>query len=164
MQGVKSGWKSIPAIILQNKTFCSNIDKAEALGQFFSGSGADIIKYVELEARTPQLANQFPVTTIVVQPLNSSLDLDFTLRELKQAIQKARNSAPGPDRLSFLMFKHLDDRVLDVILRFFNEVWALGKLPCDWKHSIVITILKDGKDSTAPSSYCPMRLSSFGLF
>ena len=76
MQGVKSGWKSIPAIILQNKTFCSNTDKAEALVQFFSGSRDDLIKYDELEARTPQLANQFPATTIAVQPLNSSLDLD----------------------------------------------------------------------------------------
>jgi len=50
--------------------------------------------------------------------------------------------------------------VLGVILRFFNKVWALGKLPCDWKHSIVIPILKDGKDSTAPSSYRPISLTS----
>ena len=63
-------------------------------------------------------------------------------------------------KLSFLMFKHLDDRVLGVILRLFNKVWALGKLPCDWKHSIVIPILKDGKDRTAPSSYRPISLIS----
>ena len=114
------------------------------------------IKYDELEAHTPQLANHFLETTNVIQPLNSSLNLDFTLQELKQAIQEARNSAPGPDRLSFLMFKHLEDWVLDVILILFNQVWAFAKLPCDWKHSIVIPILKDGKHSTAPSSYRPI--------
>ena len=81
------------------QNFCSNIDKAEALGQLFSGSRAGIIKYDELEARTLQLANQFLVTTNAVQPLNSSLNLDFTLRELQQAIQKARNSAPRPQLL-----------------------------------------------------------------
>ena len=48
------------------------------------------------------------------------------------------------------MFKHLDERVLGVILRLFNKVWALGKLPCGWKHLIVIPILEDGKDSTSP--------------
>ena len=34
------------------------------------------------------------------------------------------------------------------------------KLPFDWKHSIVIPILKDGKDSKAPSSYRLISLIS----
>ena len=47
MQGIKSGWKSIPTVIFQNKTFCSNIDKAEARGQFFSGSGGEEIGTIQ---------------------------------------------------------------------------------------------------------------------
>ena len=44
------------------------------------------------------------------------LNLDFSLQELKQAILKSKNRAPGPDQLTYFMFKHMDDRVLGVLL------------------------------------------------
>ena len=50
--------------------------------------------------------------------------------------------------------------MLRVFLSFFNRIWALGKLPGDWKHAIVIPILKEGKDGTVPSSYRPISLIS----
>ena len=145
-------------IISQNIALHSNADKAEAVGQFFSSS-ENIIKDDVLEARFPQVVSQTRVITNTVLPSNPSLNLDFTIWELKQVIRSAKNSAPGPDRLSFLMFKHLEDRVLRVFLSFFNRIWALGKLPGDWKHAIVIPILKEGKDGTVPSSYRRSPLS-----
>ena len=106
-------------IISQNIALRSNADKAEAVGQFFS-CGENIIKDEVLEARFPQVVSQSRVITNTVLPSNPSLNLDFTIWELKQVIRSAKNSAPGPDRLSFLMFKHLDDRVMRVFLSFFQ--------------------------------------------
>lgn len=41
-------------------------------------------------------------------------------------------------------FKHLDDSVLDEILALFKTVWAEGYLPKEWKHAVVVPILKPG--------------------
>ena len=76
----------------------------------------------------------------------------FTIKELKEAIMSGANTTPGRDRLSYKLFKHLDDMVLEDILALFNTVWAGGCLPKEWKHAVVVPILKPGKGSQAKES------------
>ena len=106
-------------IISQNIVLCSNADKAEAVGQFFLSS-ENIIKDDVSEARFPQDVSQTRVITNTVLPSNPSLNLDFTIGELKQVIRSAKNSAPGPDQLSFLMFKHLEDSGVESVPEFLQ--------------------------------------------
>lgn len=66
------------------------------------------------------------------------------------------NTTPGRDRLSHELFKHLDDVVLEEILALFNTVWAEVNLPKEWKHAVVVPILKPGKEASDPSLYRPI--------
>ena len=55
------------------------------------------------------------------------------------------NTTPGQ---SYELFKHLDDIALEDILALFDTVWAGGCLPKEWKHAVVIPILKPGKEAS----------------
>ncbi len=52
---------------------------------------------------------------------NSCMDTEFTLTELKVALQKCANTAPGVDRVSYKMIKHLSDSILLMILGLYNK-------------------------------------------
>jgi hypothetical protein len=50
----------------------------------------------------------------------------FSLRELKQALKKAHDTSPGPDRIHYQLLKHLPTRCLTVLLAIFNTIWQSG--------------------------------------
>jgi len=52
----------------------------------------------------------------------------FTFQEMKDAIADTNNSAPGKDRLSYNMLKHLSE-TLSIFLLFINKIWVLQELP-----------------------------------
>ncbi len=54
----------------------------------------------------------------------------------------------------------MNDVTLEIILRLFNMIWDAGKLPLIWKKSVLIPILKPGKDPSDSSSYRPIALTS----
>ena len=70
-----------------------------------------------------------------------------TMKQLKEAIMSGANTTPGRDKLSYKIFKHLDDIVLEDILALFNTVWAGGCLAKEWKHVVVVPILKPGNEA-----------------
>lgn len=76
----------------------------------------------------------------------------FSLHELKRAVQAGSNTTLGRDGVGYEMLKHVSDLVLDEILALINTVWENGQLPEDWKHAVVVPILKPGKVATSPGS------------
>ncbi|KAG0443935.1 hypothetical protein HPB47_014366 [Ixodes persulcatus] len=58
------------------------------------------------------------------------IDSDFTDAELQTALfQLKRNTAPGPDKITYGMLRNIPDNKLDELLLHINEVWATGELP-----------------------------------
>ena len=84
----------------------------------------------------------------------------FTLKELKTALKKCHDTAPGSDDIHYQLLKHLPFRSLSCLLDVYNQVWRTGSLPGSWKEAIVIPIPKPGKDTTNPGSYRPIALTS----
>ncbi len=39
----------------------------------------------------------------------------------------------------------MDDFALDEMLALINTVWEEGLIPAEWKHAVVVPILKPGK-------------------
>lgn len=74
------------------------------------------------------------------------MNATFSLNELKRAINKAKISTPGKDKVSYVMLKHLNDNSLRVILELYNKIWRAGKIPNSWKLVVVVPIRKPGKD------------------
>uniref|UniRef100_A0A8C2BUC3 Reverse transcriptase domain-containing protein n=1 Tax=Cyprinus carpio TaxID=7962 RepID=A0A8C2BUC3_CYPCA len=90
----------------------------------------------------------------------SVLDNEFTLFELKRALNGVKNTSPGKDGICYKMIKEIDDVAKCVILKLYNKIWEQGKLPLCWKHSVVVPIGKPGKNRTEVKSYRPIALTS----
>lgn len=90
----------------------------------------------------------------------SDLNEPFTIHELTGALSKTKESSPGADRISYTLLKRLPTQCLLLVLQFFNSIWEQQILPTSWKHSVIIPILKPGKDPSLPASYRPIALTS----
>ena len=91
---------------------------------------------------------------------NEQYNKDFTIKELRKALKKCHDTAVGCDDIHYQFLKHLPFRSLDSLLCIFNQIWHTGILPDSWKEAIVIPIPKPGKDSTNPTNYRPIALTS----
>ena len=89
-----------------------------------------------------------------------SYNAKFTLRELKDALEKTEPSAPGEDTILYEMLKHLPEKSKEFLLEIINEIWKTGIIPKSWKIALILPIKKANKDAFLPSSYRPIALTS----
>lgn len=75
-------------------------------------------------------------------------NVPFSLAELKAALAKCKNSAPGKDEICYVMLRHLSDAGLQKLLSLYNKVWEEGKIPSGWKEAVIIPIKKPRKDNS----------------
>jgi hypothetical protein len=65
------------------------------------------------------------------------------LAELRRALREAkRNKASGDDRISYEMFQNLPKPAIKTVLDLYNKIWETKTFPADWKHSVVLPVLK----------------------
>ena len=84
---------------------------------------------------------------------------DFSMHELRQALDCTRSSSPGPDFVPIDFLKQMTEAQLQQMLKFYNHVWNTG-LPDQWKECITIPLLKYGKVKTSIESYRPISLTN----
>ena len=80
-------------------------------------------------------------------------DTPFTLTELLIALKK-KDTAPGPDSITYSMLYNIPERYLYKILLLFNTSLRLGSLPTRWKLSEIIPIPKKDTTTFRPISLC----------
>lgn len=98
-----------------------------------------------------------PTANISSNPLDDA----FTTSEFTTALRQCRRrSATGRDGISYQALQNLPLEGLTGLLQFFNSIWMTGKIPEEWKMSIIVPILKPGKPSYDPCSYRPVALTS----
>ena len=68
-------------------------------------------------------------------------------------------TATGPDKVAYLLLKHLPRSGMDFLLHIFNLSWSFHSFPSIWKTS-VIPIHKMGKPLDSPASFWPISLTS----
>ena len=84
----------------------------------------------------------------------------FTLEELQESLARAHDTAVGPDDIHYQLLKHLPSNSLLLLLHIFNDIWTTGIFPSCWRQATIIPIPKPGKDSTNPTNYRPIALTS----
>ena len=86
-----------------------------------------------------------------------TLNLTFNMRELEGSLQQLEDKkATGEDSIENAMLKNLPSISKQYLLDLFNKLWNEGTYPKDWKTSIILPILKPGKETTNPRSYRPI--------
>ncbi|GLV46077.1 hypothetical protein CBL_05163 [Carabus blaptoides fortunei] len=71
---------------------------------------------------------------------------------------KKGKSAPGEDRITYMVLKHLPASAITLLTLILNDCYSIGHHPAKWKSSIIIMIPKPNKPVTDPSSYHPISL------
>ena len=85
---------------------------------------------------------------------------DFSADELKLSLNRAHDTAEGPDKIHYQLLKHLPPDSLSLLLDIYNYIWRTGNFPQCWSEAIVIPIPKPGKDHSDPNNYRPISLTS----
>jgi hypothetical protein len=128
-------------------------------------------RYVTDEAKAKVLMNTFFPTP----PLPEGRDPDRAVRsraghdigwppltknEVERAIFKSNpDKAPGPDEISFRVWRELWPVVGDHVLWLYNTSLKLQHTPCRWKTARIITLQKPGNaDYTIPKAFRPISL------
>lgn len=83
----------------------------------------------------------------------------FSVGELKQAIMKAKDTAPGRDGIGYQTLRHLDFPVLEEVLKL-NTMWEGGILRREWKHAVIMPIFKPDRTN----GYSQRNRSSFKVW
>ena len=86
--------------------------------------------------------------------------LVFSLVGLENAIQRSRDTAVGPDDIHYQFLMYLPEQSLQLLLDIYNNIWETGFLSDIWREAIIISIPKPGKDTTNPTNYRPISLTS----
>lgn len=89
-------------------------------------------------------------------PLNSPI----TFPELHIALKNKKDTSPGKDKIQYSFIKKLAPKALFMLLQIFNLIFNTGQIPPQWKHSVVIPIIKPNKSPYDPFSYRPISLTS----
>ena len=151
---------AIPVLKSGSITAVKNQEKAELLvNTFVKIHSSENLSESAKESRDRTLAEN-PDTLLLRGVTDSSMERPFSLFELKRALTNVKQSTPGRDDVSYLMLAKMEDEMLVVIRQLFNLVWETGKIPNAWKQSVIVPILKPGKEASDPSSYRPIALTS----
>ena len=71
----------------------------------------------------------------------------FNMAELDHALENSRESAPGPDNITYSMIKNLTMEIKSKLLQLFNLIWSTGTYPQSWKEATIVALPKPNKDS-----------------
>jgi hypothetical protein len=90
----------------------------------------------------------------------NDINVPFSLNELRSSLHLSRESSPGADNINYSTLQHLPNESLRALLNLINNIWLSGDIPNEIKHSIIVPLLKPGKDPTEAKSYRPISLTS----
>ena len=84
----------------------------------------------------------------------------LTKEELFNALQTCKESSPGPDGITYNVYKKLWPIYSDIILQAWDYSNKLGKLAPTQKDSVITLLEKKGKDKTIIENLRPISLSN----
>ena len=87
------------------------------------------------------------------------LNAPIATYEIQRAIKEAKiGNTPGPDGLTAIYYKKLEDVVTDPLKNVMNNIFKEGNMPESWKESLITLIPKPGVDHQLINNYRPISL------
>lgn len=108
----------IPVLVDGEYLAVTNKEKADLLGKKFASihSGSHLDE--EHKQRKEDIIRKCSDVLRKKDSDGSALDMEFTMHELKMALEKSGYTAPGQDQLCYAMFRHLPDEFMEIIKAF----------------------------------------------
>jgi hypothetical protein len=96
----------------------------------------------------------------IEEPLDTPDDVEFTKEEILTVLEKFDPSeAPGEDGQNSEILLKIFERFPAFLTGLYNKCLRKGYFPKQWKHSLIIPIIKPGKEgSTEVTKYRPISL------
>ena len=82
------------------------------------------------------------------------------MKELTSVIRNTKDTALGPDKIYYSMFRHLPETAKQHLLDVFKQLWISSYFPDMWKDSLTISIAKLNKGHSNPKNYRSILLTS----
>ena len=96
---------------------------------------------------------EYVLKTLEGVPNVISESSDFTIEELKKAVNKLKNNkSAGPDRIPGEMIKASPEHILLVLLKIMNMIKLTYQYPTKWAMGITSLLFKDGSEED-PNNY-----------
>ncbi len=140
---------TIPTIIDNNKTYITDLEKANLFGEFF--------------AETCSLPE--PPTPIIFPPITYKTNqrlttIDFVPHEVGKIMKQLNiNKASGPDRISYRFLKECADTLSEPFCRLFTKSMSSNIFPAKWKESFLSPVYKKAA-KYIKGNYRPVSLLS----
>ena len=156
---------SMPNLTHNNVNYTTSLDKANIIAQTLAHTCSDDNFTDKFKCHKSRQESDWDSQSVEQSAVNGDdtevLNAPFTKSELKAAIRQSRaDSSPGDDCITYGMIKHMPSSSRKILLLFYNRLWSEGRMMEQWKQSVVIPVVKQGKDASNPLSYRPIALTS----
>ena len=84
----------------------------------------------------------------------------FSLEELEAALQRTKNTVPGPDDVHYRMLREMPLCAKQYLLKIYNKFWNESYFPRQWRDATVVAFPKPDKDHSKAENYRPIALTS----
>ena len=91
---------------------------------------------------------------------SNEISAPITIEELARVLRTTKDSAPGPDGISYSIWKELWEETGQLLLDSWNYSLQVGKLAPSHKISFLKLIPKQGKDNKLLTNWRPITLSN----
>ena len=148
---------TVKHLSVNNKVITDKVEIANALGEqltFNSSSNQCSDRFLKHKNIDEKKKINFSSSN------NEFYNKDFSIDELRLSLDRAHDTAEGPDKIHYQLLKHLPPDSLSLLLDIYNYIWRTGDFPQCWSEARVIPIPKPGKDHSDPNRYRPISLTS----
>ncbi|OOZ57434.1 hypothetical protein BOW43_12400 [Solemya velum gill symbiont] len=157
IKGQSSGFQAPKHILDHDHSVTTLPDIADTLASTISRNSSDVMcnpSFLNFKSQAEQTPLDFTSSN------TESYNQLFSLQEFHLALNKAKNTSPGPDDVPYDFLRNLPSPAQTLLLSIFNYIWTTGDIPSIWKEAFVIPIPKPGKDPSNASNYRPISLTS----
>ena len=88
------------------------------------------------------------------------VDKPLTLDEISRALKSCKESSPGPDGITYGVYKNIWEIAGPIILESWNYSLLVGKLPPSHLESVITLLPKEGKDMCDIKNWRPITLAN----
>jgi hypothetical protein len=142
--------RTSPYLIQNNSTITDETEVANILAHHYQqiSSSANYspefkIRKHRMESRPPDFSENEP----------HNYNSQITIREITGMLQQCKKTAPGEDKIQYIMLENIHPSLLKFLQDLFNKIYQTRTYPQSWRCATVLSFLKPNKDRTNTTSY-----------